>query len=91
LDADFASKRSTAAGPLGIPIWKFEQQGAGALMDIGFRLNHGKVLRSPRSRPVNASNGSGFMPLPVQSSNTQGAPTIAILEFRLLLAPLHPL
>lgn len=76
LDIEFANLRSAAAGPLGIPMWKFEQEGASALTDIGFRLNHGKVLRSPRSKHSEASaalRDSGFMPLPVQSSNTQGA------------------
>jgi hypothetical protein len=68
--------RSAAAGPLGIPMWKFEQHGASALTDVGFRLNHGKVLKSPRSKHSGVGcvlMDSGFMPLAAQSSNTQGA------------------
>jgi hypothetical protein len=81
MDTEFANMRSAAAGPLGIPMWKFEQQGVSALMDTSFRLNHGKVLRSPRSKHSEAGDvleDSSFMPLPVQSSNTHGALTTAM-------------
>lgn len=77
LDVDFAHFRSVAAAPLDIPLWKFEQQGISAITDTAFRMNHGKVLKSPRSRrmlSVPSAEDCGFMPLPVESSNTQGEP-----------------
>jgi hypothetical protein len=77
LDVDFAHFRSVAAAPLDIPLWKFEQQGISAITDTAFRMNHGKVLKSPRSRrmlSVPSAEDLGFMPLPVESSNTHGEP-----------------
>jgi hypothetical protein len=67
------SMRVAAAGALDVPLWKFEQQGAAAITDAAFRLNHGKVLKSPRSKRNVLLQDGGFMPLPLQSSNTQGA------------------
>ena len=77
-DVEFENMRCAAAGILEIPLWKFEQQGSSAITDIGFRLNHGSVLKSPRSRRRAPVQDSGFLPLPVESSNTQGAPTHAM-------------
>ncbi len=68
----FSNMRTAAAGILDIPLWKFEQQGASAITDTAFRLNHGKVLKSPRSRGIVALHGSSCIPLALQSSNTQG-------------------
>ncbi len=77
-DAEFDNMRCAAAGILEIPLWKFEQQGSSAITDIGFRLNHGSVLKSPRSRRRAPAQESGFMPLQVESSNTHGAPTHSV-------------
>jgi hypothetical protein len=67
----YAHLRSVASGSLDVPLWKFEQQGAAALTDSAFRYNHGKVLKSPRSRQVPCQE-SGVMRLAIKSSNTQG-------------------
>lgn len=72
-DVEFAHMRSVAADALSIPLWKFEQQGMSAITDTAFRMNYGKVLKSPRSQHIAPAQMSGVMPLPVQSSNTQGA------------------
>ena len=84
-DVEFAHMRSVAADALCIPLWKFEQQGVSAITDTAFRMNHGKVLKSPRSQHMASYQASGVMPLPVQSSNTQGA-----CLRTLLLLPLGP-
>jgi hypothetical protein len=85
-DTEFDTMRCAAAGILEIPLWKFEQQGSSAITDTGFRLNHGRVLKSPRSRQRAPAQESGFLPLHVESSNTHGAPTHSVSS-----APLpHP-